>query len=170
MRNTGLQFIIRKYRRARVLAVIFSARQHRHSTGPCTGAGLFLRTMALFGLHWSGMPHFTGCCPPPSVDTAPPVSPAAFNLFPPQPFPAHTTPTHATGTLGAAIRVCAHRGPRVWEPVMSTLQEYTLPRLLLHPHVFEVRVVPLRTPYSSPPSAAIFWDTDGTSCKHHNTM
>lgn len=122
--NTGLQFIMRKYRRARVLAVIFSARQHRPSTGPCTEAGLFLRTMALFGLHWSGMAHFTGCCPPPSVDTAPPVSPAAFNLFPPQPLPAHTTPTYATGT-GAAIRVCAHRGPRVWEPVMSTLQEYT---------------------------------------------
>lgn len=47
--NTGLQFIMRKYRRARVLAVIFSARQHRPSTGPCTEAGLFLRTMALFG-------------------------------------------------------------------------------------------------------------------------
>lgn len=158
-----MQFIMRKYRRARVLAVIFSARQHRPSTCPCTEAGLFLRTMALFGLHWSGMAHFTGCCPPPSVDTAPPVSPAAFNLFPPQPLPAHTTPTHATGT-GAAIRVCAHRGSGNQLCPRCRNTHSTLPRLLLHPHVFEVRVVPLRTPYSSPPSAAIFWDTDGTSC------
>lgn len=30
-------------------------------------AGLFRRTMQLFQLHWSGMPDFTGRCPPPSV-------------------------------------------------------------------------------------------------------
>lgn len=84
--------------------------QH-HTVGPGTGgegtgrggvmrggmvveAGL-CGTMQLFKLHWSGMPDFTGRCPPPSVDRSTSSELVAFNLFPPR---LPSTPTLLTAT------------------------------------------------------------------------
>lgn len=78
-------------------------------------AGLFRRTMQLFQLHWSGMPDFTGRCPPPSVDRSTSSESVAFNLFPPRPSFTRTTPAQycycdlwTTLYLSGSYFLCIH--------------------------------------------------------------